>query len=105
GRPDRHGRDGSFRPAVAVVFRLLAGMTGTDCVAVVSSWFVVSGAQSQETQSPSSRTPALMSITEPTPHESRTIGSRNVPSAAPMRLMAEAKPTPVARMSVGKISL
>src|SRR5919107_787335 len=65
---------------------------------------LVSGAQATERARPSSNTAVAPSIVGPVPNCATLVGSRNVPMAAPMRLIAAAIPVPEALTSVGNIS-
>jgi hypothetical protein len=57
-----------------------------------------------ETSSPMPQMAANTTIDGPTPQCASMTGSAKVPPAAPTRLIAVAKPIPVARTSVGKSS-
>jgi hypothetical protein len=66
--------------------------------------FFVSGAQAIDTIKPTSRMAAIPAIEALNPNELKEKGSRNVPIAEPIRLIAVTIPIPEPRISVGKSS-
>src|SRR5581483_619636 len=69
-----------------------------------SAFPFVSGAQTIENSSPTSDNAAAPTITGVVPSRANPIGSKNVPTKAPTRLTAAAKPVAEARIAVGKSS-
>jgi hypothetical protein len=66
---------------------------------------VVSGARAWETTAPRAQMAAPITIDAPIPMVEIPTGRRNVPMAAPIRLNADATPTPLDRTSVGNTSM
>jgi len=65
---------------------------------------LVSGAQAQEMIAPSTRIAARMPMVGLKPIPATLTGNRKVLTAEPSRLTAVARPIPLARTSVGKLS-
>jgi hypothetical protein len=62
----------------------------------------VSGAQTTKTLAARSVIAAAASMVPPIPHPVRARGTRQVPTAAPIRVSADARPTAEPRTSLGK---